>query len=112
MRPKLPRHLPRPIGTDDLNRALLAADPRMRAWLTLAAYAGLRCVEIAGLRAEDVHLDREPPVLHLVKTKGAKERIVPLGPLVSAALRGYGLPLSGPVFTRDRGPRSRYSLHP
>ncbi len=66
--------------------------------LYLAAYQGLRAVEIAGLRRENVHeLDEQ---LHLVVLgKGNKERVLPLAPRVLAELQAYGLPRRGPVFT-------------
>ena len=98
VRPKLPRRLPRPAPTADLVLALERAPARMRAWLCLAAYAGLRCKEIAGLRVEDVRVDRDPPVLHLRDTKGDHDRVVPLGDEVWAALEHHGLPVTGYVF--------------
>ena len=61
--PRRPRRMPRPISQRDLFTALAAAAPPLRAWLVLGAYADLRCVEIAGLKAGSVRLDDEPPVL-------------------------------------------------
>ncbi len=66
--------------------------------LYLAAYQGLRAVEIAGLRRENVHDLDDPPHL-VVLGKGSKERILPLQPRVLAELQAYGLPRRGPVFT-------------
>jgi site-specific recombinase XerD len=51
---KVPRNLPRPASEDVLHRALESADDRVRLMLILAAYAGLRDVEIAGLRWTDI----------------------------------------------------------
>lgn len=48
------RGLPRPAGEDVVELALREADDRTRLMLLLAAYAGLRDVEIAGLRWSDV----------------------------------------------------------
>lgn len=101
-RPKLGRLLPRPISTDDLEFALMVADPRMRAWLTLAAYDGLRCAEIANLRREDVMDDHDPPILVIRQGKGRKDRIVPLNPRVEEALRSYGL-RAGYLFLLNNG---------
>lgn len=103
-RPKVSRLLPRPIEQQDLDVALAAADPRMRAWLTLAAYAGLRAQEIAGLRRQDLRDRRSPPVILVVNGKGDKERIVPLNPECAAALRAFGLPRSGWLWPGQRGP--------
>ncbi len=97
-RPKIPRRYPRPASSEDLTRALDAAPARMKAWLSLAAYAGLRCKEIAGLQVKDVRLDVDPPVLHLTETKGDKDRVIPIADEILAALAAYRMPVSGPVF--------------
>lgn len=82
---KVHRRLPRPISDDELGIALRSAPPRMRAWLLLMAYAGLRCMEVAALQPAD--LKPGPPVLlHLRVTKGGHEAVVPAHPLVVAAL--------------------------
>lgn len=101
VRPKTDRLLPRPIADVDLAVALAAADTTMRAWLLLGALAGLRVSEIAGLNRSDIV---EGDMLLRIFGKGRKERFVPLHPAVLAALRGCGLPKSGPVFVRDEQP--------
>lgn len=101
--PKVARLLPRPIDGDDLDVALRLADPRMRAWLTLACFAGFRCMEIAQLRREDVLDARTPPLLVVADGKGGKQGTVPMHDDILAALRLYGLPTSGPVFLSNRG---------
>jgi integrase len=102
-RPRQQRRLPRPISEADLTRALDHADPRMRAWLTLAAYQGLRIQEIAGLDADDVLLHLDPPLLRVSKGKGAEERMLPLNPLTEKALRDWGIPHTGCVFPNRYG---------
>jgi len=97
--PQVPKHLPRPIDEDDLTAALTGARPKMAAMITLAAYAGLRCCEIAGLDWSD--LRREPDgaaFLHVRKGKGAKERTVEIGQVVVKALQAYGVRRRGPMF--------------
>lgn len=97
--PIVPRHLPRPIAEDDLAVALNSARPKMRAVLVLAAYAGLRCIEIAGLDWSDFR--REPDgtaFLHVRKGKGAKERTVEVGRTVVQSLQAYGVKRRGPMF--------------
>lgn len=89
--PLLPRALPRPISEADLRIALDAADPRMRTWLLLAAKAGLRCKEIAGIRGQDLHLEREPVTLDVTNPKGRRERTVPLHPDILGALTNQNL---------------------
>ena len=99
VRPRLPQLLPRPIPTGDLQMALDAAEPQMRAWLTLAAYAGLRCAEIARLEAGDLlHED----ALIRVRGKGSRERLVPMHPVVGDAVRAAGA-RRGPLFRTDSG---------
>lgn len=100
--PKPPKGRPRPIGEDDLTLALAAAGPRVRVWLMLAAGSGLRAMEIAGLCREDVVERAESPHL-VIRGKGQKTRSVPLSPAVLAALRAYGMPMSGPLFRRRDG---------
>jgi integrase/recombinase XerC len=100
--PKVPKGRPHPIGEDELALALTEASPRMRAWLALAAGAGLRAMEIAGLRREDVVERAGMP--HLVlHGKGSKTRIVPLSPWVLEVLKQYGMPVDGRLFIQSNG---------
>ncbi len=101
--PKLPRLLPRPIPEDDLRKALdQAPTPRVRAYLVLAAYAGLRCTEIAALSRHDV-LDRADPPVLIAHGKGNKDRVVPMCRTVIEALNAHGMPSRGPIFGRIDG---------
>jgi integrase len=100
--PQLPRRVPRPIAEDDLELAMAAAPARIAPWLELAAYGGLRAAEIAYLSRPDVVDRGDSPVL-VVRGKGNRERIVPIAPRVSDALRLHGLPDSGYVFRRQDG---------
>jgi integrase len=100
VRPKQRQGKPRPIPTGDLVTALQMADPTMRCWLSLGAFAGLRCKEIAGLAVEDVLWDDG---LLFVHGKGDKDRLVPIHPLVEAALHSIPHPSRGAVFRRPRG---------
>jgi len=105
LRPKRPRRLPRPISEADLMHAVAAAPPDVRAWLVLAAWAGLRAKEIALLRRECV-LDQAPTPALLIAadaTKGSAERLVPLCAFALAELRARGLPAAGWLFPRRDG---------
>lgn len=93
-RPKLRQGLPRPVATADLITAMREAGPQMRLWLALAAFAGLRCMEIAGLHRDDL-IDGQ---LIRVIGKGEKERLVPMHPLIADLLATYPLPRRGPLF--------------
>jgi integrase/recombinase XerC len=102
--PRVPRHLPRPIEEDDLAVALTSARPKMRTMIVLAAWAGLRCHEIAQLDWSDVH--REPDgsaFLHVRHGKGDKDRRVEIGQTVIGALQGYGMKRRGAMFLGQDG---------
>lgn len=103
--PPAPRRIPRPIGEDQLAAAMQAAPERVRPWLVLAGWCGLRAKEIALLRAENVHPDASPPYLIVAAdaTKGRRERTVPLAPFVVAELAAARLPASGYLFRRHDG---------
>jgi site-specific recombinase XerC len=101
-RPRQVRHLPRPIRDDHLRLAISRApDARMRSWLLLGAYQGLRCQEIAGLEADDVR--GAEGTLLVRHGKGRKERALPLHPDVLRALERLPLPAAGPVFRHPDG---------
>lgn len=101
--PRLPRLIPRPIADSDLRHALDHSDPTMRAWLSLAAYAGLRCYEIARLSRQDIIDTSDPPMLVVSDGKGGHQRAIPLHPDILTALRAVGMPHSGPVFRMSNG---------
>jgi integrase len=96
------RRIPRPISEADLMAALEAAPERIRPWLVLAGWAGLRAKEIALLRRENVLDNTRPPVLLIASdaTKGRRERIVPMSGFVLDELRRAGLPRAGYLFRR------------
>lgn len=103
-RPKLPTNLPRPIPDADLAFAVAAAIGQVKVWLLLASRGGLRCAEIANLRRDDLLWD-----LNRIRVngKGAKQRLVPMHPLVRAALEAQPTAggKNGYVFTRPMGSR-------
>lgn len=97
--PPIPRRLPRPIAEDDLMIALDAARPKLRAMLTLAAFGGLRALEIAGLNWSDVQRDTSGAAfIHIRKGKGGHGRTVEVGEVVIRALQAYGFKRNGPMF--------------
>jgi integrase len=103
--PRCGRRLPRPVSAGDLCQAILTAPPRVRPWLVLAAFTGLRAKEIALLRRECV-LDQagEPAILIAADaTKGDNEHLVPMIGLVLAELRRAGMPRQGWMFGRADG---------
>ncbi|QSB44077.1 tyrosine recombinase XerC [Tsuneonella flava] len=112
--PRLKKGLPRPITPDDIsNIADLIADDASEAWigsrdravLYLMYGAGLRIAEALSLKGSDL-----PPGETLQVTgKGGKQRIVPLLPIVRAAITDYAakcpypLDNDGPLFRGAKG---------
>lgn len=82
-RPSAPRGLPRPVTDAQLRKILTSAVDPYRTWSLLAAYAGLRCIEIAGLHREHVTEDN----LHVVRGKGGRPGMLPTHPAIWAALQ-------------------------
>lgn len=95
-RPKLPRELPTMLSIEEAQRVVEApaAEPgrpealgrRDRAILELLYGTGMRVAELAGLRLDDLDLDRREA---RVVGKGLKERRVPFGPPAEEALRAW-----------------------
>jgi integrase len=78
---RVPRGAPRPTPEPVLEQAITRAPDRTRLVLVLAAYAGLRRAEIAGLRWD--HLDGD--TIRVVG-KGGHARHVPMHPVVARQL--------------------------
>lgn len=95
VRPRVRKKLPRPAATADIYVAMQMADARMRCWLALMAYQGLRCQEVAGIEREDVLDTADPPMLFVRCGKGGKERMEPLHPDVAMLLRALPMPRVG-----------------
>jgi integrase/recombinase XerC len=103
--PRLGRRIPRPVGEPELLAAVGCAPARIRPWLVLAGWAGLRAKEIALLQRENVLDSARVPVMLIAEhaTKGLRERVVPLCPFALAELHRASLPRAGYVFPRLDG---------
>lgn len=78
--PKVDKGLPKPVSRADLRKMLTALPDDLRRATALGAYAGLRVSEIAALGWPDVDLEaRRARIWH---SKGAKSRMVALGPVL------------------------------
>jgi integrase/recombinase XerD len=91
--PAPPRRLPKAISLDDVERLLDAADfdqtplsVRDRALLEVLYGTGARISEAVGLDVDDVNLAEKTVLL---RGKGGKERLVPLGSFAAKALSVY-----------------------
>lgn len=97
--PKLPKAVPHPMSEHDLRAAMADAPPDVRAWMLLAAEAGLRACEIALIRGEHV-IEYPTPYLYLPETKGGGQATVPLSDTLLEELRRW--PRTGPIWgTRE-----------
>jgi site-specific recombinase XerD len=91
---KQPKTLPEYLSVPDQDRLLLAlaqnhspAGVRDYALHAVGLLCGLRCSELSNLQLS--HLDLERGVLRVVQGKGAKDREVPIVPLLVSILSGY-----------------------
>ena len=86
------RSLPKPLGEQEMARLLdaipsdTANDRRDRALLELLYGTGVRVSEAVGISLQDLDFDEE---LVRVTGKGSKQRLVPLGTVLRAALVEY-----------------------
>lgn len=102
--PRARRGIPRPIAFDALGLAIRnAPTPRIQAWLILAAYAGLRAIEIAHLEAECFEPRAGGGVfIRLTRTKGERPRVTAL-PYWAWQLIAPSIAPQGLCFRRERG---------
>lgn len=85
-RVRVPSGVPRPAADEALQNALNTSDERTGLMIRLAAYAGLRCREIALVHSEDVTNSSGAWTL-LVHGKGERKRHVPLPADLGAHIR-------------------------
>jgi integrase/recombinase XerC len=95
---KWPRGVARPITDEELGRILTEAADPYRLWARIAAYQGLRCIEISRLDRE--HITEHQ--LFVVKGKGGRPRVHDTDPGVWAAVKD--LP-AGPIAMHPRAGR-------
>lgn len=94
--------LPRPISEDLLEKAIISAPERVRLWLILAGYLGLRAAEIAMVRREHIINANGVRILRVLG-KGGKQRLVIISPFVWEEMLAAGLPAKGYLFLRRDG---------
>lgn len=95
--PKSGRHLPHPLGREDLLRLLAVTEGEMRRAICLGAYAGLRVAEVAALDWRDIDIEARRIIVR--SGKGDKDRAVGLSPLLLDSL----LPITGGNVVRGGG---------
>lgn len=92
------RGVPRPVTDEQLARILTEAAEPIRTWAKIAAYQGLRCIEIS--RCDREHITREH--FYVVRGKGDKPRVHDTDPDVWEAVKD--LP-KGPLAIGENGER-------
>jgi len=91
--PRLPKHLPRVPSIEQMNRTVDSVDEGAASWpardraiLEVLYGCGIRNAELTGLNLNDIHWANEAI---LVRGKGQKQRLVPLGDAAAQAIRAY-----------------------
>jgi integrase/recombinase XerC len=91
--PRLPKHLPRVPSIEQMNRVVDSVDEEAASWpardaaiLELLYGCGIRNAELTGLDLDDIQWANEAI---LIRGKGKKQRLVPLGDAAAQALRSY-----------------------
>lgn len=90
--PKIGRHLPDTLSTEEIDKIIAAIDlsnrfgERNRAMIEIMYSCGLRVSEAATLRLSDLMLEEN---LIKVMGKGSKERLVPLSPAAKRYIEHY-----------------------
>lgn len=83
------RGLPRPLAPDEADVLLSQAANPMRDWFVLGCFAGLRAMEVAGLRGTDLEQVADGYVLR-IRGKGKTELTLPAHPLVVELFQQQG----------------------
>ena len=91
--PRLPKHLPRVPSIEQMNRVVDSIDSDAASWpardaaiFELLYGCGMRNAELVGLNLDDIHWANDAI---LVRGKGQKQRLVPLGDAAADAVRIY-----------------------
>ena len=85
---KRPKVLPRVLSSDEVLSLLKCVPKLAHRVVLMTIYAtGLRISEATSLQAADI--DSRRMVIHVRQGKGAKDRLVPLSPLLLESLRAY-----------------------
>jgi site-specific recombinase XerD len=108
--PRVARRIPRPMRDKLLAQALADADPHTAAMLGLAAFGGLRAIEIARLGWPEVGVGDRSPQIRINHGKGGHARIVPMSTVLEQLLAA--LPARrGPVIPRLDGRPGQCEAH-
>jgi uncharacterized protein (TIGR02391 family) len=85
------------MSDEQVRKTLAASDGAMRCWIALAAYQGLKCLDLSLLNAEDLNTCASPPTIRL---RGLGSNRSPILHRESVeALEQLHLPASGRLFS-------------
>jgi integrase/recombinase XerC len=108
--PRLPKHLPRVPSIEGMNQAMDSIDEGAASWpardkaiLEVLYGCGIRNAELVGLNLDDIHWSNEAI---LVRGKGQKQRLVPLGDTAASAIRAYLAERSARLAAADAGTKN------
>jgi integrase len=106
-KPPAPRAIPQPLAEPDLVTLLGSArSARQRAWVLLGAYCGLRAHETAKLEVGDLQDAGDGEIVVRILGKGGRTDVVPVPPVVLAALDRSGSGRFWPDVRPERVSRS------
>lgn len=103
---KRPKSLPTILSREEVLRLFRCIPHYTHRVMLMTAYsAGLRVSEVVHLRSEDIDISRM--LIHVRRGKGAKDRYLPLSPVLLEILRGYWKmrPLGEWLFPSQKGGR-------
>lgn len=100
--PSRKRGLPRPMAEQKVMAMLAKAPARLLPWLILAAWCGLRAMEIAELRVEHLTVDHKGQAWCLVHGKGGTVREVAIPDWAWPHVRGAAAD-AGPCWRKVKG---------
>lgn len=87
-RPRKNNRLPSVLSAGELRRLFATIENKKHQTMVYMAYsAGLRVSEVCQLQTRDIDLERL--TIHVVNSKGSKDRMVPLSPALVALLQAY-----------------------
>lgn len=83
------KNLPRPLSPEQVSTLLHVSRAPMQQWFVLGCFAGLRAMEVAGLKGTDLESTADGYVLRIMG-KGRKEATIPAHPLVVEVIQAEG----------------------
>lgn len=87
---KKPRAVPKPLTGEEARMLMEKAQEPMRSWFVLSCLAGLRAMEISGLRGEDLSEIGDGQYELRIRGKGNTDLVIPAHPKVAEVIQNAG----------------------